>query len=145
MTISQRIFQILKENHLTQKEFAENSGISESTISDWKKKGTNPAADKLSVIADSIGVSLDYLITGKEKSSPTDLTDDEQEIIDIYRGLNEINKARFAERGLSLIEQQKPIVKKAFIVARSTNNAPPRIVEGDFSDVLNAPDATDEY
>lgn len=45
MTISQSVFKILDEMHMTQKEFSERTGIPQSTISDWRKKNTNPASD----------------------------------------------------------------------------------------------------
>ena len=38
MTISQRIFSILKEKKKKQKELSAYTGISEAAISDWKKK-----------------------------------------------------------------------------------------------------------
>lgn len=38
MTISERIFELMKEKNLTQKEFSKRAHIPESTISDWKKK-----------------------------------------------------------------------------------------------------------
>ena len=41
MTVSQRIFTILDEKKMTQKEFSEKTGIPQSTISDWRKKNTN--------------------------------------------------------------------------------------------------------
>lgn len=52
MTISQRIFMILKEKRLKQKDLSEYTGISTSAISAWNKNNLNPAADKLSIIAD---------------------------------------------------------------------------------------------
>lgn len=67
MTISQRIFEELKKQKKKQKELADYIGLSTSAISDWKKKGTNPAAEKISVIADFFGVSVDYLLTGRER------------------------------------------------------------------------------
>ncbi len=67
MTISQRIFEELEKQGKKQKELADYIGLSTSAISDWKKKGTNPAAEKISVIADFLGVSTDYLLTGKER------------------------------------------------------------------------------
>ena len=39
-TVSDRIFELLKEKGMSQKEFAAKTGIAESTISDWKKKKT---------------------------------------------------------------------------------------------------------
>ena len=37
-TISDKIFELLKEKGMSQKEFAQRTGIAESSISDWKKK-----------------------------------------------------------------------------------------------------------
>lgn len=68
MTISQRIFLILKEKGKKQKELSQYTGISEQTISDWKKKGSIPSAEKISGIADFLGVTTDYLLTGKERT-----------------------------------------------------------------------------
>ena len=47
MTIGDRIFERLKQLNMTQKEFSENAGIKESTISEWKKRKTNPTVDKI--------------------------------------------------------------------------------------------------
>ena len=51
-TISDRIFELLKEKGMSQKEFAESTGIAESSISDWKKKRTNPVSDKILIICE---------------------------------------------------------------------------------------------
>ena len=40
-TISDRIFELLKEKGMSQKEFAAQTGIAESSISDWKRKRTH--------------------------------------------------------------------------------------------------------
>jgi transcriptional regulator with XRE-family HTH domain len=42
MTIRDRIFDKLDELNMTQKEFSEKTGIAQSTVSDWRKKRTNP-------------------------------------------------------------------------------------------------------
>ncbi len=91
MTISQRIFELLKKNNKKQKELAESIGLSTSAISDWKKKGTNPAAENISAIADFFNVSTDYLLTGEEKSKEY-LRDDEQKLLKMYNLLMEIEK-----------------------------------------------------
>lgn len=66
MTISERIFILLKEKKMTQKEFSIRTGIAESTISDWKKKNTNPVADKILIISQVLGVSVYELLSGSE-------------------------------------------------------------------------------
>lgn len=43
------------------------TGIAQSTLSDWKKGKSTPKADKMQKIADLFNVSVDYLMTGKEK------------------------------------------------------------------------------
>ena len=65
-TISYRIFELLKERKMSQKEFAKRTGIAESSISDWKKKRTNPVSDKILIISEVLGVSPYYLLSGAE-------------------------------------------------------------------------------
>ena len=62
MTIRERIFQIMKEKQMTQKEFAKLAKIPESTISDWKKKGNTPSAEKLIDISTTLGVPVTELL-----------------------------------------------------------------------------------
>lgn len=62
MSIGDRVFKLIKERGLTQKEFSKRTGIAESTISDWKRKRLNPGADKLPVICKVLNVSADELL-----------------------------------------------------------------------------------
>lgn len=64
MTISDRIFERLKQISITQKEFAAKAGIKESTISEWKKKRTNPSSDKILAICRALDVSPEWLLSG---------------------------------------------------------------------------------
>lgn len=57
-TVSDRIFELLKERKMSQKEFSKKTGIAESTISDWKKKRTNPVSDKILIICEVLNVTL---------------------------------------------------------------------------------------
>ena len=45
------------------------TGITKSTFSDWKSGRSNPKNDKLSKIADFLGVSVEYLRTGEEEAN----------------------------------------------------------------------------
>lgn len=62
MTIRERIFQIMEEKQMTQKEFSKLAKIPESTISDWKKKGNTPSAEKLIDISTALGVPVTELL-----------------------------------------------------------------------------------
>lgn len=57
MLISERIFKLMEEKGMTQLKFSAETGIAQSTISDWKRKKTNPAAEKIMVICDALDVS----------------------------------------------------------------------------------------
>ncbi len=111
MTISQRIFLLLKEKSLKQKDLAIQTGISSSAVSDWKKKGTNPAAENLSVIADFLGVSIEYLCTGKERSA-TSLSLDEQECLEKFSKLKPRDQGRILERMEMLYNNYPPEEKE---------------------------------
>ncbi len=68
MTISDRIFDRLKELGMTQRTFSEKTGISQSTISEWKRKGTNPTSEKIMVICNVLRVTPEWLLSGIEKT-----------------------------------------------------------------------------
>lgn len=72
-----RVESILKEKRLTQKELAEDLGLRRPTLSDWKKNGAVPAADICLRIAEYLGVSVEWLVTGKE----TALTSEEKTLL----------------------------------------------------------------
>ena len=74
MTISERILKVLKDRDMTQVEFAKQVGIASSTISEWKKKKTNPAADKIMNICNVLQITPEQLLTGKG-------IEDEEEIV----------------------------------------------------------------
>lgn len=66
MTIRDRIFSKLEEYDMTQKEFSEKTGISQTTVSDWKKKKTNPTAEKIMIICKVLNVTPEWLLSGVE-------------------------------------------------------------------------------
>lgn len=69
MIISERIFSLLKEQGISQKNFSEMTGIAQSTICDWKRKKTNPAADKIMIICEVLKVSPYELLSGTENAN----------------------------------------------------------------------------
>ena len=104
MIISERIFGMLKERGMSQKEFSIKTGIAQSTISDWKTKKTNPASDKIMVICDTLEVSPYELLTGTEGGGAkkveyviVDKTSQDYMVLETYRNLNEDKKNRFVE------------------------------------------------
>ena len=77
-----------------------------------------------------------------EEKSPS-LPEDKVRLLEMYDMLTDMEKGE-------ILGELKQMTKKinihtAEIAARSTNNEPPKVVIGDFSDILNAPDSTDDY
>ena len=54
---------------MTQKEFAQKTGIQESTISEWKKNRTNPSSDKILAICKALDVSPEWLLSGVDPAA----------------------------------------------------------------------------
>ena len=101
MIISERVFKLLKEKNISQKEFSEATGIAQSTISDWKRKKTNPASDKIMIICDVLGVDPIELLSGTEGESfkqpeylQIDKNSAEYEIVESYRSMDPRAQAR---------------------------------------------------
>ena len=67
MTISERILVVLRERNMTQVEFAKQVGIATSTISEWKKKKTNPTADKIMDICNVLQISPEKELKMKKR------------------------------------------------------------------------------
>ena len=65
-TLGGRIERLIRENNLSQKDFAKDVGTTESAICRYLKDERTPRIDILSNMATALGVSLDYLVTGKE-------------------------------------------------------------------------------
>lgn len=54
--------ELLKKNNLTAYRVAKDTGISAVVFSEWKKGKSNPKADKLRILADYFGVSIEYFL-----------------------------------------------------------------------------------
>lgn len=88
--------QLLQKYGVTTYQVSKATGISQSTFSNWKSRRNLLSADKATLIANYFGVSLDYLMTGKEESKEkaSELTArDERDITkDLNRIMSEIRK-----------------------------------------------------
>ena len=60
--------QLLQSYGITAYKFCKDTGISQSTISTWKKKGNLINGEMAKTIAEYFHVSVDYVMTGKEKN-----------------------------------------------------------------------------
>lgn len=72
---------LLKETGITAYKVSKDTGISQTTLSDWKRGRSVPKTEKLQIIADYFDVSLDFLL-GKTnvKKAPALTEKDERDI-----------------------------------------------------------------
>lgn len=94
--------ELLQKYGVTPYKVSKETGVSQSTLSDWKRGISTPKPDKLQKIADYFGVPLTYLLTGntseqkKEKSSELNSRDER----DIAKDLDSImEKLSMGESG----------------------------------------------
>ena len=82
MLISERIYKYLEERKMSQMEFADRTCISQSTVSDWRRKGTNPSADKIMIICEVLGISPYELLLGTENKKHKEYKQTDYVVID---------------------------------------------------------------
>lgn len=85
--------QLLQKHGLTAYKVSIETGIPQSTLSDWKRGRSTPKQDKMQKIADFFGVPLTYLMTGAEQEkeeSSSQLT--EKDNRDIAKDLENIKR-----------------------------------------------------
>ena len=117
MLISERIHTLIKEKKMTQLEFAHRTGISQSTISDWRRKGTNPSSDKIMIICEVLEVSPYELLLGTENTKLKEYKQPKQPdfivvnkdskeyvLIETYQKMDSDEKARLEEYMTSLLK-----------------------------------------
>ncbi len=112
MLISEKIFHYIEKNQLTQKEFSERTGISQSTISDWKRKKTNPSADRILKICEVLKVTPYELLSEQDITSEDGidillpLDRDETLLLEGFRNLQSRQKDRLIGYLTALREQE---------------------------------------
>lgn len=61
--------QLLQQNGVTSYKVAKEAGVTQTALSNWKSGRSTPTTKTLQKIADYFGVTIDYLMTGKNDSS----------------------------------------------------------------------------
>lgn len=84
--------QLLQKYGVTAYKVSKETGVTQSTLSDWKNGRSTPKTDNMKKIADYFGVTLDYLTTGKDelKEKAPELTARDER--DIAKDLKSIMK-----------------------------------------------------
>jgi transcriptional regulator with XRE-family HTH domain len=131
MDVVDRIFGILNERQEKPKHFAESIGLSSGNVSDWKSRRSKPSSDTLAKIANYFGVSMEFLLTGKESATIFNISDvqnsngvgqvnapltvtpyggltvEELEMINIFRSLNFKRRLELLNKAVTLGDEEK--------------------------------------
>lgn len=92
--------QLLQKYGITAYKVSKETGITQSTLSDWKRGRSTPKTDNMKKIADYFGVSVEYLMTGIEEPKEKEITLTPKDERDIAKDLNSImEKLRNGENG----------------------------------------------
>lgn len=116
-----RILSLLDENKVTAKQLATDTGLAQSSVTDWKKGRSKPSAEAIIKIAEYFGVTTDYILTGKESNQSTtvtqELTENEKEILALLNQFDERTQLKFLGRvealAKEMIADAAPEVRKS--------------------------------
>ena len=100
---------LMQERGVTPYKVSRETGIAQSTLSDWKRGVSTPKADKMKTLAEYFGVSVDVLLGRKKVQDPSVIVMDERDTV-----------IRLDEDTLELIEElrTRPEMKMMFSATR---------------------------
>lgn len=107
---------LLDEKGLKNADISRETGISNMTLSDWKRGKSTPKADKMQKIADFLGVSVSYLM-GWDEEQINAIEEERKDVIDYIvkqdEKLNEIFEFNLSENNMDeLIRYAKYLKSK---------------------------------
>lgn len=83
-----RIFALLDKMPIEQQEFAKRVGVSDDTASNWRRRKSASYTKYLSEIADTLGTTVEYLLTGEKKEpAAEDSSGREKEFVQLFEKL----------------------------------------------------------
>lgn len=93
--------ELCKQKSVTPNKISKETGISTATLTSWKQGKYTPKIDKLQIISNYFGVSLEYLMRKEDVEwNPHEqtidysvsLSEEEQEILTAYRSADAVQK-----------------------------------------------------
>lgn len=97
-TVIQRILNKLEEKNIKESKLAEYLGINKSVVYAWRRRETNPPVEYLEQICTLLNVSIEWLVTGKEKPNTNNLTENEKELLQHFQKLPDREQIKFIGR-----------------------------------------------
>lgn len=92
--------QLLQKYGVTPYKVSKETGVSQSSLSDWKLGKITPKTSTLKKIADYFGVTVDYLMTGETSSDKKETTLTRRDERDIEKILGQTRDQLLSQEGL---------------------------------------------
>jgi transcriptional regulator with XRE-family HTH domain len=68
MDFQHRLYQLRREHGLSQEKLAGRLGVTRQAVQKWEAGASRPDMDNLLLLAQTLDVSLDWLVTGREEA-----------------------------------------------------------------------------
>lgn len=92
--------QLLQKHGVTAYRVAKEAGVTQTALSNWKSGRSTPTTKTLQKIADYFGVTIDYLMTGKEPEEHSEPTLTAKDQRDIQKILDQTREQLMNQEGL---------------------------------------------
>lgn len=92
--------QLLQKRGVTAYRVAKETGVTQTALSNWKSGRSTPTTKTLQKIADYFGVTIDYLMTGKEPEEQNEPTLTAKDQRDIQQILDQTREQLMSQEGL---------------------------------------------
>ncbi len=93
---SERLKKLRKDKKITQEALAKILGVERSSIGKYESSGVIPSIDVLKKMSDYFGVSVDYLMTGKEPEGKPEVTEQDLKVA-LFHGDKEVTDEMWKE------------------------------------------------
>ena len=123
--------QLLQKYGVSAYKVAKATGVTQSTLSDWKRGRSTPKTENMKKLADYFGVSIDYLMTGEETDieSKVDyvlsLENGEMALLEDYRSLPDPFKLKartYVETLTRLHSMEQPLLNAAHAIENASSD-----------------------
>ena len=103
LTTGKFIAQKRKEKNLTQEQLAEVLGVSNKTISKWECGKCMPDYSIVKSLCQELGITISELMDGEVKDDSSIRVFDEEQILDMFERIQQLEKQRMSIFGILLI------------------------------------------
>ncbi len=114
MIFTERLNQLLREKHLTRKQFLDDLHFGKNQFTYWEKNQTVPNRSTLDAIATYFGVSADYLLGNSpavqnenETKISWDLSEQEKTLVELFRGTTEEGRFEIIAAVMNIIKEKE--------------------------------------